>query len=274
MHIRLQKKLKGARGPFHLDVELEANSSEILAVMGPSGSGKTSLLRMIAGLMKPDAGHIRLGDTCYYDSARGIHLPPQRRLLGYVFQDYALFPHMSVRKNLRFALPKGQDESQLDELIDMMDLRALQHRKPALLSGGQQQRTALARALVRRPHLLLLDEPLSALDQRMREALQQQIVQLTQARQLTIIFVSHDPVEVARIAHRLLILEAGKITRQGLPGELLSAEAPPTLAAKVLTISADNSWMSVLAGREIVRLPCRPGISVGQEIQVSMQELL
>ncbi|MEJ7661517.1 MAG: ATP-binding cassette domain-containing protein [Hymenobacter sp.] len=165
LDFHLTKALHTAAGPRTLDVALALPPGELLAMTGPSGAGKTTLLRLLAGLDRPDAGFVRFGGQTWSDAAAGQWLLPQRRPLGFVFQDYALFPNMTVRENLAFVAENQADKKQLvSELLELLELTELANRRPALLSGGQQQRVALARALARRPRLLLLDEPLSALD--------------------------------------------------------------------------------------------------------------
>ena len=158
IEIVLKKELIGAYGSMTIDIELQIEPGHVVTLYGDSGAGKTSTLRMIAGLMKPDTGRIAVDGELWYDASSNRNIPPQSRNIGFVFQDYGLFPNMSVRQNLEFGLRKQQDKTDVEELIDMMALTELQSHKPQTLSGGQKQRVALARALVQRPNLLLLDE--------------------------------------------------------------------------------------------------------------------
>lgn len=221
MIVELRKKLAAPRGPMLLDVKLELPTGAFAVLTGPSGSGKSMLLRLLAGLERPEEGRVVLGDSVWQDSRQGLFLKPQDRSVGMVFQQYALFPHWSVRQNLRYALPRGESASRIEELLDVMELGELGDRLPHLLSGGQQQRVALARALVRRPKLLLLDEPLSALDVRTRRRLQQYLLQLHRSYGLTILLVTHDPQEMMQLADQLIWLEAGRIVQQGDPQRIL-----------------------------------------------------
>ncbi|NNM80863.1 MAG: ATP-binding cassette domain-containing protein, partial [Gallionella sp.] len=170
----IKKRLLGAQGEFSLEVKLHIAQGEFVTLFGVSGAGKTTLLRCLSGLAAPDSGVIRVdGETWLAPQTR---LPVQQRRVGYMFQDYALFPNMTVRGNLEFALRKGANPKQVDELIAIMTLGELQHRKPDSLSGGQQQRVALARTLAAEPRLLLLDEPFSALDHETKLRLQDEVL--------------------------------------------------------------------------------------------------
>ena len=178
--------------------------------------GKTTLLRMIAGLTQPDSGYIRVNGESWYDSERKINLKPQKRNIGYVFQDYALFPNMTVKEHLLYA-QFNREKEYISELLDSFHLKGLCERKPAKLSGGQQQRLATARALVRKPQILLLDEPLSALDSETRESLQFEILQAHQKYQATTLLVSHDLNEICKLSDYVYVIENLKINRQGNP---------------------------------------------------------
>ncbi|MGC8659562.1 MAG: sulfate/molybdate ABC transporter ATP-binding protein [Desulfomonilaceae bacterium] len=219
----VKRELIGQNGNFCLEVAATIQENEVVALTGPSGAGKTTLLRMIAGLEQPEEGQIIVDGDVWFEKKSGISLSPQSRSIGFVFQDYALFPTMTVRRNLEYAAGKRKDP-RVDELLTMVELENLQHRYPATLSGGQQQRVALARALVRHPKILLLDEPLSALDQAMRRKLQDEILRLRREFGLTVIFVSHDQNEIFRLASRVIYIEDGKIFSQGNPKEVFSSQ--------------------------------------------------
>ncbi len=222
MNIRFTatKILHTTRGPQELDIAFEVKQGEILAISGPSGAGKTTLLRILAGLTEANSGHIEIDGATWLDSTRQINLPTRHRSIGFVFQDFALFPHMTVRQQLEFAMPKNSDTPVINELLELMDLEALQHQRPALLSGGQQQRVAIARAIARKPRLLLLDEPLSALDDDMRRKLQDYILKARQRYQLTIFLVSHHLPEIFRLADSVISLDQGRIVARGLPADV------------------------------------------------------
>ncbi|HEY4656587.1 MAG TPA: ATP-binding cassette domain-containing protein [Cyclobacteriaceae bacterium] len=219
--IAITRKLSGPGGQMSLQFNSKIDSGEFVCVYGPSGAGKTSVLRMLAGLLTPDDGHIVTDNTTWFDRAKKVDLKPQLRNIGMVFQEYSLFPNMTVRGNLEFALKKESSADIVDELLQLTELEQLQDQKPALLSGGQKQRVALARALIRRPRLLLLDEPLSALDSVMQAKLQDYILRVHQQFSLTTILVSHDVFEVVKMSKRVLILEEGTIKRDGPPREVL-----------------------------------------------------
>lgn len=208
-----------------LDLSLELEEGCLLAVYGPSGAGKTTLLRMLAGLTSPGRkGRIEVNGEVWEEPSRNIHVPPQRRQVGMVFQDYALFPHLTVRENLAVALPKGDcatpldGAARVDALLDVLDLHPLRDRKSGRLSGGQQQRVALARALARRPRLLLLDEPLSAQDGKTRARLGAYLLDIHRQEKLTTVLVSHSLPEVRRLADQVVCLENGRIASLGGPG--------------------------------------------------------
>lgn len=221
IEIHLGKKLHGAEGEMDLQADLRLNKGEFVTLYGPSGAGKTSVFRMLSGLLRPDSGRITVGDSVWFDQKEKINWKPQLRNIGFVTQDYSLFPNMSVRGNLEFALEKGQSKTVVDELLELIELGQLQHKMPAQLSGGQKQRVALARALVRKPKLLLLDEPLSALDMEMQGKLQDHILKTHSEMGLTTLMISHDLIEVVKMSPRVLVMNQGKIVKDGKPTEVL-----------------------------------------------------
>lgn len=220
--IKLHKTLHGAQGDFALDIDLSIARGEFVCVYGASGVGKTSLFRMLAGLLAPDSGQLLVNERVWFDTAQKINIVPQQRRIGYVFQDYGLFPHMTVKEQLLFALDKGQNKQRVHELLKLIELEDLQDRKPEYLSGGQRQRVALARALVREPELLLLDEPFSALDVGMRTHLQDYLLRVHETYGLTTLLISHEISEVVKLANRVVILEDGRITQDGAPLSVFS----------------------------------------------------
>lgn len=222
--ISLCRKLSGAGGTFGLDVNIQIEEGELITLYGPSGAGKTSILRMIAGLLQPEKGRITVDGNTWFDSQKKISLSPQRRSTGIVFQDYALFPNMSVIENIRYGLADDQSPRFADDLMGLMELEAFRNMKPHLLSGGQKQRVALARAIARRPTLLLLDEPLSALDTELRLRMQQYILEAHRRYHFTTILVSHDIVEVFMLSTKVFVLDEGRIIRKGSPQSVIPVQ--------------------------------------------------
>ena len=255
----LHKTLRSNSGQVSFDIDLQIEAGQLVVLYGASGVGKTSTLRMLAGLMKPDAGHIGFGTSTWFDAAQKINLKPQKRPVGLLFQDYALFPNMTVRKNLEFALPKKGDANRIEELLEVMDLTDLENRLPATLSGGQQQRVALARTLVPQPELLLLDEPLSALDDVMRLKLQDYLHKLHHQYGLTTILISHDIAEIIRLADRVFVMEDGKITRQGTANAVFKQQKVSgkfQFTGQVLSLEKQDFLyiISVIVGKEIIKV--------------------
>lgn len=223
--VRIKKKLIGSCGPIVLDVDFAMKDHELLTLFGPSGSGKSSVLRMIAGLMEPDEGLIEVDGEIWFDSEKRINKPVQKRAISLVFQDYNLFPNMTVRENLQYALHDKNDSRLINEFLETMHLTELENRKPDTLSGGQKQRVALIRALLRKPKIFLLDEPLSALDWSLRLKLQNEIAEMYQRFKIPTIFVTHDLSEVFKLSQRMMILEEGKIVRSGHPNQIFGEDS-------------------------------------------------
>jgi molybdate transport system ATP-binding protein len=277
--IQVKKKLNAANGEMLLAVDLQLPSRQLIGLYGKSGAGKTSLLRILAGLFSPDEAKVVVNGTTWIDTSKGILLPPQKRKVGLVFQDYALFPNMTVRENLLFALSKGQSLEMVEELIELSELGDLQHQRPLKLSGGQQQRVALARALVQRPELLLLDEPLSALDQEMREKLQHYLLRVHQAYGLTTILISHNQEEIEKMADWVVVLDAGKVVKQGKVEEVFQETAAPTsmtLKGTLVSIerTANGNWLTIENGDNRWRIPAGDGhgsYRIGEEVIFSLE---
>jgi len=219
--IDVEKRMLTANGPINLVVQTTIPDGELVALFGESGAGKTTLLRILAGLVTPDKGLITFGKTVWFDSEKQINIIPQNRNISLMFQDYALFPNMTVEQNIQFAQPE-KNQSAVNELLVLFGLSEFRKRKPTGLSGGQKQRVALARALARKPQLLLLDEPLSALDAEMRTTLQDEIAKAHQLLGVTTILVSHDLSEVFRLASQVLCIENGTVVRSGKPEDVFS----------------------------------------------------
>ena len=246
---RLSLDLDLPRRAFRLRLAL-AVGTETVAVVGPSGSGKSSLLRAIAGLTTPAAGRIALGERVLFDSARGVNLAPERRAVGLVFQEYALFPHLSVLRNVGFG---GRRRAQ--ELLERLRIGHLADARPAELSGGERQRVALARALAREPGVLLLDEPMAALDPHTRGAVRGELRQLLAELALPTLLVTHDFDDASALADRVAVLEAGSLAQTGTPGDLLARPADPFVASFTGSNLLPGETVGEEGGLTVVRLP-------------------
>ncbi len=207
--------------PMPLSGAFRCDAGELLALVGPSGAGKTSMMRVLAGLMRPQTGRVVVGGEVWCDTARGVCLPPQRRHVGLVFQNYALMPHLSALDNVALSLlhlPRDERRQRARHWLDHVHLSAeQQQRRPAWLSGGQQQRVAVARALAREPRLLLLDEPFSAVDQMSRRGLYRLLAGLRRELAIPILLVTHDLQEARLLSDRLVVMDAGRVLQQGTP---------------------------------------------------------
>ena len=231
IHINLHQQ-----HPIPLAVQLECHAGELLALVGPSGSGKTTILRAIAGLYQPQNGNVVCQGELWQNSAQHIFLPAHQRHVGLVFQNYALFPHMTVLDNIKQALsdlPKQQRQSQALDLLKKVHLEGLEQRYPKMLSGGQQQRVAVARALARNPKVLLLDEPFSAVDQVTRRKLYRELLALRQKLAMPMILVTHDLEESTLLADRIALLHKGEILQTGTP-EYVSAHPKTATIARLM----------------------------------------
>jgi molybdate transport system ATP-binding protein len=221
LKVRINRALPG----FKLDVAFSVDG-EVLGILGPSGSGKTMTLLCIAGLLSPDSGFIQLKGRVLFDSSKKLNLQPKDRNVGFVFQNYALFPHLSAGKNIAYGIrhqPKDEVNRRVQLLIENMGLNGLQNRYPRELSAGQQQRVAVARALAPEPDILLLDEPFSALDSLTKEQLEMQIQELRKFYHGHIILVTHDLEEAYRLSSRIAVYDAGKIAQCDLKDKLISS---------------------------------------------------
>ena len=227
----LSLKIRKALGNFTLDVAWEMNR-EILVLFGPSGSGKTVTLQMLAGLMRPDEGRITSGDRVFFDSASGVDLPPQKRSFGYVFQDRALFPHMTVRQNIGYGV-LGKDgasrERVVRKMIETFHLEDVEHKHPSQISGGEKQRVTLARALIGRPEVLLLDEPFSALDNNLRVEMRQLLRDIRHDFDVPIVLVTHDLLEAYALADLVVAYAGGRVAQKGTPKQLFNRASNPDL---------------------------------------------
>ena len=270
--IDIDKKLHGANGEMHLNIHLKIEEGDFVALAGQSGSGKTTLLRILAGLEEAK-GVIEIGDEVWQNE--NFILPPQKRKIGFVFQDYALFSNMSVEENLLFV---ERDRALANYLMRITELTELKDRLPSSLSGGQKQRVSLCRAMMNQPKVLLMDEPLSALDPAMRTKLQHEILRLHKEFGTTTIMVSHDPSEIYRLASRVLMLDLGRVVSDGTPKEVLlktSGSQKFAFEGELLeVIKVDVLYVAIVSiGQQLVEVIIGKGeaenLKVGQRISVS-----
>lgn len=213
-----------AAAPIPLEASFRAEPGELLALVGHSGSGKTTLLRTIAGLWRPETARVAVDGDLWLDTAAGVNRPPHRRHVGVVFQNYALFPHMTAAQNVMAAMDRGSPRmrAEAERLLALVNLPGLADRKPAQLSGGQQQRVAVARALARRPQALLLDEPFSAVDRATRERHYDEIIALRAHLKMPVVLVTHDVNEAQLLADRMVVIEKGRVVREGTTAEVMA----------------------------------------------------
>lgn len=274
----VHKTLGSHEASVDLKLDLSIQPGSFITLYGPSGAGKTSTLRIIAGLLNPDGGTLAINGQAWYDSNRKINIPPQKRNAGFVFQDYALFPHMTVEENLEFAEASEMKGKLVDELMELMELSGLANRKPSTLSGGQQQRVALARALAQKPEILLLDEPLAALDYRIRLKLQDYLLKIHREYQLTTFLVSHDISEINKLSDLVLVMEEGKIVKSGTPEEIFinqKISGKFKFVGEVLNIESQEVVfiVSVLVHNQVVKVIAQAseikGINIGDQVMLA-----
>lgn len=254
--IDIKLPINTAKGKKQLELNTCLKANEITAIFGESGAGKTTLLKIIAGLIKPEFGRIEVGDELWFDTQKNVNLAIQKRKIGFVFQDYALFPNMSVKENISYAATSKQ---KAEELLSLMNLENLAKIYPKNLSGGQAQRVALARALAREPQILLLDEPLSALDFKMRSFLQDELVKILQHFKITTLLVSHDLAEIYKLSHRILELSDGKIIKDARINEFFTSSnlsAKLRLSATLLEIKKSDILvvLTLLLNQDIIKI--------------------
>jgi len=270
LQIVIEKELHGANGLLNLEIKCDIEQGEFVAIMGKSGSGKTTLLRILAGLEEAQ-GNIVMNEVAWLGTKRPLAV--QKRNIGFLFQDYALFENMSVEENLLFV---KNDKAFAHELLAITELLTLKNQRPNRLSGGQKQRVALCRAMMNRPQLLLLDEPLSALDSVMRLKLQDEILKLHQAFGMTSIMVSHDASEIYRLASRVLVLENGQIVKDGTPKEVMMGDKIG-LEGELLTLDAEDIG-TLLVGEQLIEVAFSAqeakNLKLGQKISLARHKIL
>lgn len=278
IQIDAYKILQTADGELPLDISLTIQKGQFVAIYGNSGAGKTTLLRILSGLTDAEKVNIKVNESVWDNADKKFHLPVQKRSIGFVFQDFALFPNLTVKENLEFALSKNDSKEIVSELIDLMELQSLQNSKPHNLSGGQKQRVALARAIVRKPEILLLDEPLSALDDDMRFKLQDYILKIHQKYKLTTLMISHSISEIFKLSDKVIVVDKGKIIKEGTPemvfseqkisskfqltGEIISIAKSDIIY--VVQVSSGNTIVKVIATEEEAK-----EYKIGQKVLVA-----
>jgi len=243
--------------PIPLQAEFSCRNGELVALVGPSGSGKSTILRAIAGLNSPRHGRVICNDDTWLDTQKGLFHSPQQRHIGMVFQEAALFPHMSVLDNIMVALdhvPQEKRRARVHDWLMRVNLSGLEKRKPAQLSGGQQQRVALARALAREPRILLLDEPFSAVDKVTRRKLQSELMALRQHIDIPVVLVTHDLEEATLLSDRICVLHRGKTLDFGLPDRIMTQPVSPLVARLV---DLPNIYQGVIESRVSKTAPAR-----------------
>jgi molybdate transport system ATP-binding protein len=253
----IRKELFTAQGKINLAVDIEIKNGEFATIFGKSGTGKTTILRILAGLVDPEEGFIEVDKKVWFDSRRKINFLPQERHIGFVFEDYALFPNMTVRQNLEFAASYRKEKSFIDELLRMVGLYEFVNRRPAELSAGQKQRVALIRALARKPKVFLFDEPLSALDTETRFRIQDEILHLYRRFGTTTILVSHHVPEVFKLSRVVFLLEEGKIARCGKPIDVFIEEKLSddfSFVGEVIDIQEAHNTVIVRIGNKLTQI--------------------
>ncbi|ETX13998.1 molybdenum ABC transporter ATP-binding protein [Roseivivax halodurans JCM 10272] len=281
----LEVAIRHRLGDFALDVDFDAPAG-VTVLFGRSGSGKTSVVNAIAGLLRPDAGRICLSGRTLFDEAQGIDVPVHRRRTGYVFQEHRLFPHLTVRENLLYSrrVTRQRGPGDLVETARLLGIEALLDRRPGALSGGEAQRVAIGRALLSEPDILLMDEPLAALDEARKAEILPYLERLRDRAGLPILYVSHNLAEVARLANHLVLMEAGRVMQAGPPGDLLSdpalvnilglREAGAVIPARVTSHAEDGvTELAVSGGRLFLpRIEAAPGTAL--RVRILAQDVM
>lgn len=275
LHCDLSQQL-----PIPLEAHFSCKAGEVLAVVGPSGGGKTTLLRMIAGLSKPESGKITYGEQVWFDSQKKVCKTPQQRHIGYVPQHFGLFPHLSAIQNVMAGLdhvPKAQRKQRALDWLERVNLEGLPDRLPTNLSGGQRQRVALARALAREPAVLLLDEPFSAVDRETRERLYIELARLKSQLAIPVIMVTHDIHEAQLLADRMILISQGQMLQQGKPFEVLSHPRNEAVArqmglrnifdAKVISQASGRNMTWLAFGKHQIAIENAPQMTIGQQVR-------
>lgn len=273
IQVSILKKLASRNSnEFTLDAEFKC-LNEMIVLFGPTGAGKTLTLNCIAGLEVPDKGRIIVNGTTYFDSEKNINISPQKRKVGYLFQNYALFPHLTVEKNIMFGMRFGNNIKELENMLDLFEIHGLEKRYPSQLSGGQRQRVALARALIIQPKILLLDEPFSAIDHTTRVRLRRDLKKIRELIKIPIVLITHNPVEAYSMADTLIVYRHGGIEQIGSPKEIFTKPKSMNVArlvgmnnifkGKVLATREDEI---VIQSQEKITAPGVSDLKIGEEV--------
>jgi len=276
--LRFKRQMHTPQGKEWLDIDLNIAQGEFVSIFGESGAGKTTLLRILAGLTQPQEGHVEVDGEIWFDSHKKINLPIQQRKTGFVFQETNLFPHMTVRENLEYACGDKDSLADIGDWMATMGLNGLEGQRPDKISGGQKQRVALVRALLRKPKILLLDEPLSDLDVHSRLNLQEEIIKVYQKTGITTVLVSHDLSEVFKLSKKVFVIDRGEIIKAGTPqevfvhqdlsgkfkftGQIIEIHKDGVL--NILTLNIGNHLTKVVASDEEMA-----GLTIGSKVIVA-----
>ncbi|WP_104697069.1 MULTISPECIES: ATP-binding cassette domain-containing protein [unclassified Helicobacter] len=255
IEICIQKKLSGAQGNFTLDIHTLFHAQKTYGIFGKSGSGKTTFLKILAGITHPDSGIIKYNHQEFFNKEKKFSLPTWKRKVGFVFQNYTLFPHLSVYKNIIFGLDKTM-QNQVEELIASLNLEKLCNQKPKNLSGGQSQKVALARAILSNPDILLLDEPFSGLDKDTKSLLQSDLKNILKKYKFTTFLISHDITEMFLLADEVFTLKDGKFIKSGSPSEVFLQKDENKILGKVLSLEEKDSTIQATLLVQNILLSC------------------
>jgi len=274
INFSLQKNLHTAAGEMQLNVSARIERGQFVSLYGASGVGKTSILRMLAGFMKPDNGFINVNNTVWFNASAKRNIEPQQRKIGFVFQDYALFPNMNVRENISFALGRNESTTIVDELLQVTGLTNLATRKIQTLSGGQQQRVALARAIANKPAILLLDEPLSAIDNEMRLYLQDTLKAIHQRYQLTTILVSHNANEIIKLSDVVIHLDQGRFQQQTTPAQFFqNGQEAAKITGNIVSIDEKGNAVVLIENRLVSMPLAGEKLSTNDKVEITCNNI-
>lgn len=274
----LDLKLTKQQGDFQIDISFIAPDIGVTALFGRSGAGKTSVINMVAGLVRPDRGHIIVNGRTLFDAAKGVIVPPEKRRMGYIFQDGRLFPHLSVQSNLTYGMrltPSSERHIALDDVVDLLGLQRLLHRRPAKLSGGEKQRVAIGRALLTSPTLLLMDEPLASLDSHRKAEVLPFLSRLCNELSTPILYVSHSLEEILNLADTMVLMDEGRVAASGAIDDLMNrrdlqkfigADDVGTVIATIVNGHSDGMTQLSFPGG-VMRVP-QVAVSPGSRMRV------